>query len=716
MPPRLLLALTLLALGGIGWLLFGGADDGDGTVGTGAAGADGPAGDPTLRETAGPGLAAGGRARGPRGTGALAPSDPDAAPTSIGEPRPELVRVPLRGVVRDRDGRPIAGALVLVQRRGGPPISVRADARGRYALTAAPGRYRMVVLGGRDGAVVLEELIVDGSAGGAALEVALGPPGRLAVIVRTGENPVPGAELTITHGIAGSLDERTHTTDAGGTVRVDDLPPGTYAIVARVPNGPTLRETVDVVAGRSTDVDLALPATTILRGLVRVGRDGPGVSGAEVRLVSQVGDVAEEIITTGSTLYDGSFELAVPRGPVTDVRVTAQGYAVWPTPRERGAILSRLRGLAKGPPVQLDVRLAPGRTLAGRVTTAGAEPVAELALRAMNGDESLARAVTDADGRYAFEHLQPRRYELHVESPGWFPARGQVMRVLVPETGTTSVTTLDIRAVRARTIQGIVSGPTAPHVPGARVWIVGGGQAVESARERGRVLETFTDANGWWRIADIPPDRSVVVRAALDLLEAPPFALHAAAEPPPVIALRLAGTGSIAGTVVDASDRAPIAGATVQLVPVPYDGRTVIRVETDAAGAYAARGLIPGGWQLHPAKDGYLAGAITAVHVEAEGTSTQALQLDPGETFAGTVIDEAGAPVPRALVVITGVPTHGARTAGRSIETDDDGTFRLSGFPPGVYTVTAALAGYRTVRDENLRGGRSNLRLILRRP
>ena len=44
--------------------------------------------------------------------------------------------------------------------------------------------------------------------------------------------------------------------------------------------------------------------------------------------------------------------------------------------------------------------------------------------------------------------------------------------------------------------------------------------AERSARDAGRVLETFTDGRGRWAIADIPPDRNVAVRAAMAALTA----------------------------------------------------------------------------------------------------------------------------------------------------------------------------------------------------
>ncbi|MBP7778221.1 MAG: TonB-dependent receptor [Acidobacteria bacterium] len=64
--------------------------------------------------------------------------------------------------------------------------------------------------------------------------------------------------------------------------------------------------------------------------------------------------------------------------------------------------------------------------------------------------------------------------------------------------------------------------------------------------------------------------------------------------------------------------------------------------------------------------------------------------------IVGQVVDEAGAPVPGATVVVTSVATGSARTT----LTDRDGTFAVPGVGPGTYRVRIALAGFRPlVRD-----------------
>jgi len=64
----------------------------------------------------------------------------------------------------------------------------------------------------------------------------------------------------------------------------------------------------------------------------------------------------------------------------------------------------------------------------------------------------------------------------------------------------------------------------------------------------------------------------------------------------------------------------------------------------------------------------------------------------------GTVADNEGAPLPGATVTASGPKLMGIRTD----TTDADGSFRLVDIPPGVFTVTAELTGFRTSTAQDI--------------
>lgn len=67
-------------------------------------------------------------------------------------------------------------------------------------------------------------------------------------------------------------------------------------------------------------------------------------------------------------------------------------------------------------------------------------------------------------------------------------------------------------------------------------------------------------------------------------------------------------------------------------------------------------------------------------------------------TIVGRVADSSGGVLPGVTVSVTSASLMGLHSA----VTDDSGTYRFPALPPGVYTVTYELAGFNTLRRENI--------------
>ena len=92
---------------------------------------------------------------------------------------------------------------------------------------------------------------------------------------------------------------------------------------------------------------------------------------------------------------------------------------------------------------------------------------------------------------------------------------------------------------------------------------------------------------------------------------------------------------------------------------------------------------------------GLLAYIAVAVFVDASSVSAQTRS-----TITGTVKDDTGGILPAATVTLESpVLVGGPQTSSSST----DGTYRFPDLPPGVYTISAALPGFRSVQRPGVR-------------
>jgi murein DD-endopeptidase MepM/ murein hydrolase activator NlpD len=127
--------------------------------------------------------------------------------------------------------------------------------------------------------------------------------------------------------------------------------------------------------------------------------------------------------------------------------------------------------------------------------------------------------------------------------------------------------------------------------------------------------------------------------------------------------LVLAAAGKVLG-VVHAADGVPL-GARVQLVPVDFEHAARVAA-VDATGAFAVEGVPPGPWRVVADAPSYLANTTNVVDVAADGPPAEVVvELRRAGSIAGTVVDETGAPVAGATIVLS---LHGATAAPRATQ------------------------------------------------
>jgi protocatechuate 3,4-dioxygenase beta subunit len=382
------------------------------------------------------------------------------------------------------------------------------------------------------------------------------------------------------------------------------------------------------------------------------------------------GEAEPPPLAQGVTGRDGAF--AVPFEPSNDdpVRLRISGDETPPR------LLGRL--LEPGGADVGDVRLSPGEALAGRVVDERGGPVVGATVRLWAGSggrpgdvltavEPVAQTVTTgADGRFRFDAAAESGNRLRVEAPGLATverqnlrggalarpvtlALGQLLRgtVTLPDRRTPAASAVVRYEGRSTTRWFEVRGDGSfvlEGVPGA-----GSGRVVADAGERGRGGAPVTGE---------------------------------AVDPVQVV---LAPTATLSGLVVDARSGRPLSGVRLA---ARGEGATVL-AQSDREGRYEMRGLPP---QVHVlvVDDLRFVRWEREVEIAAGQSVTRDVPLVRGATVTGRVVDETGAPVENASVLITGGGQGGVRdfvrrmrSRGDAVRTARDGSFTATRLDPG---------------------------------
>ncbi|MFE7227504.1 MFS transporter [Nocardioides sp. NPDC057577] len=222
-----------------------------------------------------------------------------------------------------------------------------------------------------------------------------------------GSIPIPHAAVTLIS-LSGRQLGRS-VAHADGSYAVDAPRTGTYVLIASADGFQPQASTV-VVGGEPVAYDLLLSGTTGLKGIVRGGEDGAPITDAMVIVT----DVRGDLLSTGTTLADGTFFIdeLVP-GPAT-VAVNAEGFRPRAVPIEIGAT-----GLTR-----IEVEMVTGARLTG-VVKAAFGPLADARVTLVDAAGNVAgTATTGADGAYAFADLDSGDYTVLATS--YPPAAGAV--------------------------------------------------------------------------------------------------------------------------------------------------------------------------------------------------------------------------------------------------------------------------------------------------
>jgi hypothetical protein len=357
----------------------------------------------------------------------------------------------------------------------------------------------------------------------------------------------------------------------------------------------------------------------------------------------------------------------------------------------------------------VDIPVVGGGTIAGLVTSSQGAPLsgAEVSLQG-GGDSGGIRfgmegqaSLTDASGRFRFEHLAAGRYKVGAS------LRTEASQMIdVPLNAGDLREDIRLSLDAGATVRGVVGG-----LPeGERAGVMVGAQGSEDY-----FANTRTGANGSFEFTGVPRGSLTLRATAGDLVMG---SSHTAVKElvipegqPEVTAEIVFEDGlSISGTVMRRG--APVGGARVSAFMSGTGRQASARV--DESGMFKIVGLEPGRVNLIAFAENFASQVSQVVELKAD---TSVDLVIPVARLAGTVADSVtGLPL-ESTVELQRVSTTPASPAGRLVaSTDSSGRFAFDDLEDVDYRLTARRSGYEAVtRTVKPTESGEDLRLELKR-
>jgi protocatechuate 3,4-dioxygenase beta subunit len=477
------------------------------------------------------------------------------------------------------------------------------------------------------------------------------------------------------------------------------LLPGDYQVSASRESMPGGQASASVEAGKTNRTEIEIAALQKITGIVRQP-DGQPAPGLPVRLVGGFGPATEDVKTDDA----GKFELE------WNQRQFGQNDAtVCILVRDSEHNLAVAQDIEEDTG-QLELKLAPGLTLAGRAE-AGGKPLtnATATLVFWTGRSGMwlqGLARTNTPGQFEIPALPPgRKYGVIVSAPGYGQKQNHNLEIS-SEAGRQELDTVELKLANLQLAGQVLDADDKP-VAGTYVNLSGEGQPranIRTDREGrflfGHVCEgsaqiSANNRNSYGNISAEGGDTNVVLRLGQTYNNSPGSTAH-----------------KLKGTVADA-DGKPAAGA--QVAVFPNNGTRWIKVATN--GDYSLT------WSLQPwqtqSGDALLVvrdmvRKLAATEELQEETTNLDVKLKPALTVAGLVRNADDSPIAGAQVGLW-------LKAGNSYDqldeqmaaTDAQGRYEIKCLPPDAqYTVFATAKG-RGRSQQQIQGDSETNRLEL---
>ena len=575
---------------------------------------------------------------------------------------PVTVTVPdgleVQGIAVDAEGKPVAGAGVLLMEDAGGAIPLPLDA------ALATGQIRPWVVSGADGKFQLRlnakphDLTV-AKEGYVSFRSEFTPGDRPVRAVLTRGVAIQGRVVRKDGTLAGPATLHVRGDDGtmasamvgeDGAFTVTSLPAGEYTLTLRSESGGMVRDRR--VTAPAADVLLELDALATVRLTVTDQDSGLPIA------YNINGDSTYQHVEAQAEPY----LLQIPAGPV-DLQIDSDGYVT--ARREVVADASKA--------IDLAVALVRGRIIHGRVVDTAGAPIAEARVESDGTNDFFVAETTSADGEFQLDGVPPGDLPLTFVADGYLRKTVEIPRVYIEA--------LNVVLSKGRAIAGRVVNEAGQPVEGASVTAASAAHGADSQ-------SATTAADGTFRIGGLADARHSLNAAKAGYRHAELRDLDLNTTTPIVLTLRGQGlTGTVHGSVDGFHGGSWLFGWVA--VESRDDDSTSVQGQIKRDGSYRIEGA-PAGEVEISATAGGARGENRSVNasatVPAGGDIEVNLSFNNGVAVRG-IVRQDGKPLPgRGVSFYTPSVSGSLRTV-----TDSHGLYEVSGLQPGRYTVSVEM-------------------------